>query len=85
MMGPGPTLERALVQVQSANQINAAVLDLNLYGEMIFHLVDTLEARGIPFVFTTSYDDMPIRLRYRLKLPLPQITQLCPRVSGCKT
>lgn len=35
--------------------IDAAVLDVNLGGEPVFPLAETLAARGVPFVFSTGY------------------------------
>ena len=35
--------------------VEAAVLDLNLHGELSFPVADTLRERGIPFVFVTGY------------------------------
>jgi CheY-like chemotaxis protein len=35
--------------------IDAAVLDVNLGGEMSYPIAEALEARKIPFLFATSY------------------------------
>ena len=35
--------------------IDAAVLDVNLGGETVFPLAETLAARGVPFIFSTGY------------------------------
>ncbi len=40
-------------------QIDAAVLDVNLRGEMVFPLAADLENRGVPFLFHTANIDMP--------------------------
>lgn len=39
-----------------ASAIDAAVLDVNLNGEMSYPIADALAARGVPFVFVTGYD-----------------------------
>jgi len=36
-------------------RLDAAVLDINLDGEMAYSIADLLAARGIPFVFVTGY------------------------------
>ena len=55
IMGPAPTLERA-VELLEAEQPDAAVLDINLRGERVYPLADDLKRRGVPFVFATGYD-----------------------------
>jgi PAS domain S-box-containing protein len=35
--------------------VDAAILDVNLGGELIYPVADTLVARGVPFVFVTGY------------------------------
>ena len=37
------------------NHVNAAVLDVNLGGELIYPVADSLVAKGVPFVFITGY------------------------------
>jgi len=36
----------------------AAVLDVNLGGEMVFPVAEALAARNVPFVFATGYSDV---------------------------
>lgn len=40
------------------DQIDGAVLDINLGDGMVFVLADELTERGIPFVFATAYDEL---------------------------
>lgn len=42
---------RALMEVE----IDAAILDVNLAGELVYPVADVLIARGIPFIFVTGY------------------------------
>jgi hypothetical protein len=35
--------------------VDAAILDVNLGGELIYPVADALAARGVPFVFVTGY------------------------------
>ena len=65
VLGPVATLERALAMLQSADRIDAAVIDINLRGEMVFPLADALEERNVPFAFATGYDTAAIPDRYQ--------------------
>ncbi len=44
--------------------VDAAVLDINLDGDMVYPLADILAARGIPFVFVTGYGAESIEKRF---------------------
>jgi len=64
LLGPAPTLEKALALVQEAERIDGAVIDLNLRGEAAFPVADALAARNVPFVFATGYAASVIPARY---------------------
>jgi PAS domain S-box-containing protein len=55
VIGPVPTTAEASRLAEEAN-LSAAVLDVNLGGDMIDPVAARLLARGIPFVFVTGYD-----------------------------
>lgn len=55
VLGPVGSVEEALALAESAPRIDAAVLDINLHGEMAFPVADALRARGIPLIFATGY------------------------------
>ena len=65
IIGPAPTLETALILARSAERIDAAIVDINLRGEMAFPLADVLLAREALLVFTTGYDSAAIPDAYR--------------------
>jgi two-component sensor histidine kinase/CheY-like chemotaxis protein len=44
--------------------VDAAVLDVNLDGDMVYPVADLLAARGIPFVFVTGYGAESIERRF---------------------
>jgi hypothetical protein len=46
------------------NRIDAAVLDVNLGGDLIYPLADVLAADHVPFVFITGYGAEEIEPRY---------------------
>lgn len=56
VIGPVPTKELALDLLASTETVDAAVLDINLRGEVVYPVADALVKRGIPFVFATGYD-----------------------------
>jgi DNA-binding response OmpR family regulator len=49
------SLQSALLEA-SRQDFDAAVLDLNLRGEMSFPIADALAAKNIPFVFVSGYE-----------------------------
>jgi CheY-like chemotaxis protein len=55
VVGPAARVDQALAMID-AESIDAALLDLNLNGEMSYPVADALAARGVPFVFSTGYD-----------------------------
>jgi CheY-like chemotaxis protein len=64
VLGPVPSLGEALALIEAEAKIDGAVLDLNLAGEMVFPAADALSKRGVPFVFTTGYDERTMPERY---------------------
>lgn len=60
VVGPATAVDEAMKMVDDGG-IDAAILDINLNGEMSYPVADALNSRGIPFVFSTGYDgdDLP--------------------------
>jgi PAS domain S-box-containing protein len=54
VVGPFSRISDARRALQDS-QVDAAILDVNLDGEMVYSLADLLTARNIPFVFATGY------------------------------
>ncbi len=54
VLGPATTLQKALT-LASSNEIDVAIVDVNLGSEKSFPAARLLSARGVPFVFTTAY------------------------------
>lgn len=54
VVGPAATVTSGLALLAGTRDLDAAVLDLNLQGEMVSPLADALTERGIPFVFATG-------------------------------
>ena len=60
VVGPAARLDEAITLAES-EQIDCAVLDVNLGGQPIFPLADILRAKGAPFAFATGYGDAGLR------------------------
>jgi two-component SAPR family response regulator len=58
-------VDEALAFIEK-HAIDAAVLDINLKGNLVFPFADALLRRGIPFVFASSYGEGGIPARYRV-------------------
>ncbi len=54
VIGPASRLSEALDLAENA-ELDAAVLDLNLNGEMSHRVADRLTERGVPLIFATGY------------------------------
>ena len=64
VLGPVPTVARALHLATAPGRLDAALLDVNLRGEAIWPVVDALRGRGVPVVLTTGYDPSAIPQAY---------------------
>jgi CheY-like chemotaxis protein len=69
IVGPATSVNQALAMID-AEAFDAAVLDVNLDGQMSYPVADALTARGMPFVFSTGYDKDTLRDGYRTFLVL---------------
>lgn len=65
VVGPVGTIDDALDLIGENEELDGAVVDLNLLGEMAFPVADALGERGVPFVFATGYDQASIPPCYR--------------------
>lgn len=64
VLGPAPTVHYANLII-GKRRLDGAILDIKLFGEEVYELVDVLTARGVPIVFATAYQDDGIDARYR--------------------
>lgn len=65
VVGPVPTVARAMQALAQEPEIDGAVLDISLGGEMSYPVADALIARGIPFLFATGYSRAAVPSAYR--------------------
>jgi two-component sensor histidine kinase/DNA-binding response OmpR family regulator len=77
VVGPCGSVAAAKAAV-AENDLDAAVLDVNLGGEMVYPVAELLLAKGIPFVFVTGYGQESIDKRFSfapvLEKPIEQET-----------
>jgi PAS domain S-box-containing protein len=64
VLGPFSRISDAM-QVAKHERFQAAILDINVKGEMIYDLADAIIARDIPLVFVTGYGADAIEERFR--------------------
>jgi CheY-like chemotaxis protein len=85
VVGPAPTVGAALALATTEDQLDCAILDINLRGQMSYPVADALQERGIPFVFATGYDAHAIPERHshivRCEKPIPS-TVLIQALNG---
>jgi CheY-like chemotaxis protein len=55
VIGPVGTVRDAL-RLAENEDIDAAVLDIDLHGELVYAVAERLQDRGVPFVFTTGFE-----------------------------
>ncbi len=62
VVGPFGTVGEAMAQ--GADRLDAAVLDINVAGELVYPLAERLARRGTPMVFLTGYDAKSVDGRF---------------------
>jgi CheY-like chemotaxis protein len=62
--GPAETVAKALSLIAATADIDAAILDVHIGGEMIFPVADALRDRHVPFVFSTGFGPSDLATRY---------------------
>ena len=75
IVGPFASIAEAELAL-SKDKIDAAVLDINIAGELVYPLADILAQRKTPFIFTTGYGSENIEQRFQdiliLEKPIAQ-------------
>lgn len=64
VVGPVGSVAQALALLGSPKTLNAAILDVNLGGELVYPVADALTEQGVPYVFTTGYDASALPVRF---------------------
>lgn len=65
VVGPVGSVDAALDLIAHSPGIDAAILDVNLGGEVVYPVADELNSRQVPFVFASGYDRDALPERYR--------------------
>jgi CheY-like chemotaxis protein len=63
VVGPCASVAEATAAVE-ANDLDAAILDVNLGKELVYPVAELLSQRGVPFVFVTGYGPESIDTRF---------------------
>ena len=83
VVGPFSRLREAMTALPTA-EIDLALLDINLKGELVSPLAEQLQQRGVPFLLTSAYQtrDLPRSLQSASQLRKPYTdTDLLERLS----
>ncbi len=64
VIGPAPTVAMALALVEGDPALDAALLDINLQGQVSYEVADLLRARGVRFAFVTGYPKTMLPRRF---------------------
>ena len=62
--GVAGTVDEALVHIESS-KFDGAILDVQLHGKTVLPVAESLDRRGIPFVFATGYGKAGVPEKYR--------------------
>jgi DNA-binding response OmpR family regulator len=64
VVGPAAKMDEALRLAAQAD-LDAAILDVNVGGAVVFPVADVLRGRGVPIIFATGYGagELPIRFQ----------------------
>ncbi len=69
VVGPVGKLDAA-VRVATSEGLDVAVLDVNIRGGHVYPVAERLQARGIPFVLASGYEDWALDKAFRNHLRL---------------
>jgi len=64
VVGPAARVEEALTLAKNA-ELDAAILDINVGGAVIFPVAHVLEARRIPIIFASGYRSTTLPARFK--------------------
>ena len=64
ILGPATTMQEARTILGTPPLPYAAILDVNLGGDLVYPLAEELRDLGIPFIFCTGYEHLDQRWRY---------------------
>ncbi len=59
VVGPAASLVSA-IQLAQAESLDAAVLDINIAGDMVWPVAEELRRRSVPFLFLSAYPELKV-------------------------
>lgn len=65
VVGPVGNVADAMALIATTPQLDGAVLDINLHGQMSYPVAAALREAGTPFLFATGYDASTVDDAYR--------------------
>ena len=71
VVGPVAQMNEALGLAREA-ELDAAILDINVGGAVVFPVAEVLRERGIPFIFATGYGSTGLPPRFLNSPTLPK-------------
>lgn len=87
VLGPVGTVEEAFAVLTQESSPHAAVLDINLNGQLVYPVADLLRTRSIPYLFCTGYEAADADRRYaqhpivhkptNLRILVEEVRNLC--------
>jgi len=91
VLGPVGTLEEAFAILSKDVSVDAAVLDINLNGQLVYPVADLLRIKKIPYLFCTGYEAPDSDKRYgqypiihkpaNLRILIEEVRNLCCGIS----
>lgn len=76
VIGPMGSLDEATALLEQRTDIDLAILDINLRGDLAYTVADILRAGGVPLILVTGYDPCSVPDTYqdipRLQKPLDE-------------
>ena len=77
VVGPAETVATTR-KVLAQQEVDLALLDINLRGELVFPIADYLEAIGLPYIFVTgkSPSSLPAEYQHRPAVQKPYNSEL---------
>ena len=65
VVGPAATVQEAMKLIDESLPLDAAVLDVNLAGQLAYPIAERLRSQAVPFVFCTGYEQLTGHEEYR--------------------
>jgi len=72
-IGPASNVDDGQKLARETDNLDAALLDVNVAGRQVFPVAEALKERGVPFVFSTGYGEggLPDEWRGQLTIQKP--------------